>query len=49
MDQDFVKSLLEGLTRLPNLQRVHIQAKSKEPSVNDILSAFKKANIFPVF
>lgn len=49
MDQDFVKSLLEGLTRLPNLQQVLIQAKSKDPSVNGILSAFKQANIFPVY
>jgi hypothetical protein len=49
MDQQFLKCLLEGLTRLPNLQQVLIRAKSKDPSVEDILSAFQQAHMIPVF
>jgi hypothetical protein len=29
MDGEFVKSLLEGLTKLPNLRKVNFNAKSK--------------------
>lgn len=49
MDDSFVKSFLEGVTRLPNVQQVLIQAKSKDEAVNKMLGAFKQANIFPVF
>jgi hypothetical protein len=30
MDEQFIKSFLEGATRLPNLQQALLQAKSKD-------------------
>ena len=48
-DEPFVKAILEGLTRLPNVKCVCIKVKSKNKKVAELLSAFEKANIFPSF
>ena len=48
-DEPFVKAILEGLTRLPNVKCVCIKVKSKNKKVAELLSAFEKANIFASF
>lgn len=49
MDDQFIKSFLEGLTRLPNLQKVSLSVRSKDEEVKKMLEAFQKAGIFTEF
>lgn len=49
MDGDFAKTALEGVAKLPNIQKVLANFSSKNGEVGQILSAFEEAQIFTTF
>lgn len=49
MEDQWVKSFIDGLTRLPNLQWVHLQFQSKDENVEKVLKAVDQAKIFANF
>ena len=48
-DDEFIKAVLEGLKRLPNIKSVEICVKSKNGAIAGLLGAVEKAQIFPSF